>query len=232
MKIFKLIKDNWLSTLLVIGILILLISKFNTKPEKVDNTALISEINSLKKDIIIQKKTADSAEKQYLIKVDSIKQKNDAVVIRMQKQFEKKDQEVKKFSIEKQIEFFKSEVFADGIYPVAEIKDSDSTVTVSAAQFLETNVMFNERNYLYDLKDTLDSELTKSYELINESKKVLLLKNNQIYSMDLLNSKNNLLIENLNKTIAAERKAKNWGIVKGSVIGGLIGVGIGIFIMK
>jgi len=231
MKIFKLIKDNWLTALLLTGIVILLISKFNTKPEKIDNSGLISQIDLLK-NVIIQKAAADSAEKHYLQSVDSIENNKNTILIRLRKNFEKKDVAIKKLTMDQQIAFFKSEVFADGTYPLAEIKNGDSIVTVSAAQFLETNVMFNERNYLYDLKDTLDSELSKSYDLLTDSKKVISLKNQQIGSMDLLNSQNNLLIENLNKTIKEERKAKNWGIVKASVIGGLVGVGVGIFIMK
>lgn len=228
----KIVKQNWLTAILLIVIVILVISKFTTKPEIIDNTQLIKQIDSLTNVVVKQKDAADKAEKEFLNKTDSIEFEHEAKLYALRKTYSNKSNTIRNFTIDEQIGYFKKQVFEDGIYPVAEIMNSDSIVKITADQFVETNQKFNELNYLYELKDTIENELDKAYNLINESKKVIGLKNDQIKSQEMIAANQYALVKNLNYALEEERKAKKRGIVKGSIIGGLVGVGIGIFIMK
>jgi hypothetical protein len=175
---------------------------------------------------------SDSIEDIYLKRIDSIEQKNKRVVVKLKQYYEGEFIRIKTLPIDDQIILFKEQVFEEDCLPIKVIEKEDTIIKITPNQLIETNIMFSQMNYLFELKDTLEEQLNHSYELLWESKGVLNSKNQEITILkDISTQKDNNILD-LNKTLLEQRKTTKKGIIYGSVIGGLVGIIIGGLIIK
>ncbi len=226
-------KENtiWLVLMFMwLGLLIFNMFTWKSKDETQPIVNYQQKIDSLSNLLVTQRELNTVLEEDYYRKLESLETNNKREVERLKRQFQSKLTTVRELPIDSQIKYFEDYLQVDVGYVKKEVNEQDTSIQISTGQLIEINQKFVELDYMYDLKDTLDSQLDSCYSLLDYSKEVLKEKNQEIDLLNQVNKEKGNYISDLNKTLLEQRKTARKQVIRSSIISGAIGIIVGVLI--
>lgn len=190
------------------------------------------KIYSLSTLIVAQHELNTVLEEDYYKRLDSIETKNKKEIEKLRKQYQSKLTAVRELPIDSQIEFFEDYLQVDVGYMKKVVEKQDTSIQISSGQLVEINQKFVELDYMYDLKDTLDSQLDSCYSLLDYSKVVTKEKSQEIDLLNQVNKEKGNYISDLNKTLLEQRKTAKKRMIRNSIISGTVGIIVGVLVNR
>ena len=190
------------------------------------------KIDSLTNLLVTRHELNRVLEEDYYRKLDSLETNNKREVERLKRQFQSKLTTVRELPIDSQIKYFEDYLQIDIGWSQKRVENKDTSIQISVGQLVEANQKFVELDYMYDLKDTLDSQLDSCYSLLDYSKEVLKEKNQEIDLLNQLNKEKGNYISDLNKTLLEQRKIARKQVIRSSIISGALGIIVGVLISR
>ena len=194
------------------------------------NNKLKVEVDSLTKEVGHLHLVNDTIEILNNKRIDSIKLNNQKVVEKLKIDYESRKETIKNLPIDEQIVFFISKTYRDREYPKKQIVDYDTTVVITQGQLEQANLDFIEKDALYDLKDTLDSQLQVSYDQIDSTKVVVEKKNNEIKRLNDVLTKSGELITDKDNQLLEQEKTNKKKVFRTAIVSGAVGIILGVIL--